>query len=286
MKKILAGFCVTMLLAGASHACTPKVDVATLFEAWRSKQAIQGLDIELSMAEAECIRAHFQKALEASAGAAIGYKVGLTNAKVQKALGHDAPISGKLLASMLLPDGVQLPAQFGTRPLMEADLLVEVGDDAINTAKTAADVLPHLSRILPFIELPDLLIDPKTPISGIRLTALNVGARLGVVGQPLDARSVRLEDLASMQVLMQDGEGKTLAQGKGSDILDHPLNAVVWLIKDLALRGERLKKGDLISLGSFNPPIKPQAGQKISVSYPGLPGMQEVRVGFLADTAR
>lgn len=281
MKKILAGLCVSMLLVSAGQACSPKIDVGPLLDGWRTKQPIQGLDVELSMAEAECIRVHFQAGLQAAAGPVIGYKVGLTNPSVQKALGHDAPISGKLMASMLLPDGVELPAQFGTRPLMEADLLVEVGDDAINNARTAAEVLPRLSRILPFIELPDLLIEPKTPITGIRLTALNVGARLGVVGQALDARSVRLEDLASMQVLMQDGEGKTLAQGKGSDILGHPLNAVVWLIHDLALRGEQLKKGDLISLGSFNPPIKPLPGQRIRVSYPGLPGMREVSVRFM-----
>jgi 2-keto-4-pentenoate hydratase len=86
--------------------------------------------------------------------------------------------------------------------------------------------------------------------------------------------------LASTAVVLLDSRGKTLAQGKGSDILGHPLNAVIWLVNDLAKQGKRLKKGDLVSLGSFNPPLKPEAGQEITVSYPGVPGLQRATVRF------
>jgi hypothetical protein len=38
--------------------------------------------------------------------------------------------------------------------------------------------------------------------------------------------------------------------GKGSAILEQPLNAVLWLIKDLKASGIELKKGDLPGFGS------------------------------------
>jgi 2-keto-4-pentenoate hydratase len=47
---------------------------------------------------------------------------------------------------------------------------------------------------------------------------------------------------------------------------------VLWLIKDLASTSEKLKAGDVISLGSFARPLPPQPSQTVSVQYDGLPG--------------
>lgn len=280
MNKILASLLGSIALCSHALACSPKLPGSDLAAAWQAKQPVSGLDIDLTMADAECIRTHFQQALQDKAGRVVGYKVGLTNPAVQKALGHDAPIGGELMAGMLLTSPAVVPARFGTRPLMEADLLVEVADEGINRATTPDEVMQHLSGIRPFIELPDLMIDPKVAINGIRLTALNVGARLGVVGPALPAASALTEALAGMSVQLSDASGKVLAKGKGSDILGHPLNAVLWLVGDLARQGRQLRKGDLISLGSFNAPLKPEAGQEITVTYPGLPGMQSASVRF------
>ena len=280
MNKILILLLAALATTSASATCTPKVDGAEMAKAWAEKRPISGLDDELSMTDAECIRASFQQALVKQAGAVVGYKVGLTNPKVQKALGHDAPLGGELMANMLLPSPAVVAVGFGTRPLMEADLLVEVADDGINAATTPAEVMQHLAGIKPFIELPDLLIDPQVPLNGVRMTAINVGARLGIVGPTLPAAPELTEYLASTTVVLSDGSGKTLTQGQGSDILGHPLNAMIWLVKDLAKQGKRLRKGDLVSLGSFNPPLKPEAGQEITVSYPGVPGMQGATVRF------
>ena len=273
-------FLALLVSSGPLLACTTSVDVPRMLSDWSNRQPVRGLEGEISMTEAECIRTEFQQGLVVRAGKQVGYKLGLTNANVQKALGHDAPISGALMASMLLPDGSELPAQFGTRPLMEADLLVEVADEGINEAQSPAEVIQHLSGVIPFIELPDLLVDPQVKINGARLVALNVGARLGIVGKTLPASPAQLDALAAMTVVLTDENGKVLAQGHGSDILGHPLNAVIWLAKDLSRHGQRLKKGDLISLGSFNAPLKPLQGQSVTVSYQGLPGMGTASVRF------
>ncbi|MCY1306205.1 2-keto-4-pentenoate hydratase [compost metagenome] len=128
----------------------------------------------------------------------------------------------------------------------------------------------------------------QTPskLNGPGVAAINVGARLGVRGLPVDVpatadgQSWMLESLRDMRVVMKDGQGKELATGKGSDILEHPLNAVVWLAGALAKEGIALKPGDLISLGSFSPLLPPKAGLTVVVSYEGLSRMQPVVVSF------
>ena len=109
---------------------------------------------------------------------------------------------------------------------------------------------------------------------------------LSLAGKPIPVPAVRaeryamLDALASMQVVLADGSGAELGKGKGSDILEHPLNAVVWLAGALAKEGLAMKPGDLISLGSFSPLLPPKPGLKATVTYQGLPGAQPVSVQF------
>jgi 2-keto-4-pentenoate hydratase len=63
-------------------------------------------------------------------------------------------------------------------------------------------------------------------------------------------------------------------------ILGHPLNAVLWLARDLEKSGTRLKAGDLLSLGSFTTPMPPKPGLAVTVRYEGLPGNPQVSVRF------
>ena len=67
---------------------------------------------------------------------------------------------------------------------------------------------------------------------------------------------------------------------KGSQCLEHPLNAVVWLAQALAKEGLAMKPGELISLGSFSALLAPKAGLRATVSYDGLSGAAPVSVSF------
>ena len=87
------------------------------------------------------------------------------------------------------------------------------------------------------------------------------------------------EALRTMVVVITGPEGEQ-DRGKGSDVLEHPLNAVIWLAQELQRQGLSLKKGDLVSVGSFSKLLPPKAGQKITVQYQGLPGNPVVSVNF------
>jgi 2-keto-4-pentenoate hydratase len=186
---------------------------------------------------------------------------------------------------MLLENGAVVEAAFGARPLFEADLLVRVADDAINRAKTPEDVLSAIDQVIPFVELPDLVVLAPPKLNGAAITAINVGARLGVQGTPLAVPVTRGERYALLNalrdmVVVVKGDGAELDRGKGSDVLEHPLNAVVWLAQDMARDGRALKKGDLVSLGSFSKLMPPKPGLAVEAVYEGLPGTPAVRLSF------
>ena len=239
----------------------------------------------LDAASAACTRAKWQQQLASVAGPLVGYKAGLTNPAVQKRFNTTEPVWGALYQRMLLRNGSTVPAAFGARPLFEADMLVRVKSAAINQARTPAEVLANVDQVIPFIELPDLMVEAPPKLNGTALSAINVGARLGVVGQPMAvprdaaARQRLLDGLQGMTVRVSDASG-VLSSGKGSDILGHPLNAVVWLTGALRQQGLQLQPGQVVSLGSFSPLSPPKAGQQVTVQYEGLPGAKPVTVNF------
>ena len=239
-----------------------------------------------SEADGACSRAKVNALLQRHYGPVIGYKAGLTNPAVQKRFNTDQPVWGALYSAMILNSGVTLDAGFGSRPLYEADLLVRVKDAAINNAKTPAEVLAHVDQVIPFIELPDLVVESPPKLNGAGISAINVGARLGVRGTPLvvpaDAagQARLLDQLRDMNVRLVDAQGAQLGGGKGSDVLGHPLNAVVWLAGALKEQGLSMRPGQVISLGSFSALLPPKPGLQATVHYDGVTGLQPVSVRF------
>ena len=165
-------------------------------------------------------------------------------------------------------------------------MLVRVSSSAINRATTPLQVLNNIDRIVPFIELPDLVVENPAQLDGAAVEAMNVGARMGVMGNALVVPQFRAERYAllnalqSMQVDVTDQTGTRLGGGRGGDLMGQPLNAVVWLAQALKAEGQRLKVGDWISLGSYSALMPPQPGQQIRVDYKGLEGAQPVELRF------
>jgi 2-keto-4-pentenoate hydratase len=290
MNKVVwaAGLAGALVLAGCATPGSDKghwickADAAALaqLEQILAKKALptpDGLDDK----GAACARARLNDALEARYGPPAGYKAGLTNPAVQKRFNATAPVWGALYAPMLLDSGATVDAAFGTRPLFEADLLVRVADVGINQARSAEDVLAHIDAVIPFIELPDLMVDNPAKLNGAVLSAVNVGARLGVMGTPVPVqRTAEFSNGLRDGLIVIAANGAELDRGRGSDVLGHPLNAVVYLTQALAAEGRTLKKGDLLSLGSFSKLMPPKPGQTVDVVYQGLPGTPKVQVTF------
>ncbi len=139
--------------------------------------------------------------------------------------------------------------------------------------------MTHISSVHPFMELPDLALARGEPMTGVTITAMGVGARLGIVGEaiPVEDPEAMLAALAEMQVTVTAADGSVLAEAPGAAVLGNPVNSVLWLIES----GVSLEEGDLVSVGSIGPLLPPaQAGGSASVTYAGLPGDPSVSVVF------
>lgn len=285
MKTFVLLFALTAALSWPGDAdafCPSRERVNTILRFMEAREPMRGLRTDLSMADGECGRHRLVERIEASDNRIVGYKAGLTSRAAQERFGVAGPVRGVLLEKMMLEDGAEVPFDFGARPMFEPDLLVVVKDAAIHQAKTHLDVLRSLSLVIPFIELPDLLVAEGEKLSAPLIVSLNVGARLGVVGKgvPVRATPEFAAALAAMRVVATDQKGRELASGKGAAILDHPLNAVLWLVRDLEQSRIRLKPGDRLSLGSFTAPLTPRPGLTVTVRYEGFPGNPAVSVRF------
>ena len=73
---------------------------------------------------------------------------------------------------------------------------------------------------------------------------------------------------------------KELDRVKGNVLMEHPINAAMWMAQVLKKAGVALKPGDLLSLGGYIPPAPTQPGTRLTVKYLGLPGDPSVTVHF------
>ena len=240
----------------------------------------KGFGDALNLADAECARNKLAHVLPRVLGPTVGYKAAFTNVSAQERNGLKGPSWAVMFSKLLVESGATIPARFGAQPRYEPDLVVVVKDSGLASADSPLEALQHLEAIVPFIELPDLMLNDDAV--GTALIATNIGSRGGVLGprvriQPTEAF---LTALRTMTVVTEDGGGKELARARGDLLMGHPVNVALWLAKTLRSAGITLKRGDLLSLGAFRPPAPPVPGTTITVRYLGLPGDPQVTVHF------
>jgi 2-keto-4-pentenoate hydratase len=238
---------------------------------------------ELDSESAQAVQRRFVDLLFPTLGPVVGYKAGLTSRTAQARIGVSQPVAGRLLRGMLRQSPARIRADAGARLAVEGDLLVRVGNESINRAQTADELLAGLEAVIPFVEVPDLLFRRGQTPSAAILVALNVGARFGVTGNavPLHNDGSWRERLSEFEVILYDGAGATLARGQGKDLLGDPLEVVRWLRNTLNAQGIQLVRGDLLSLGSLTPVLPVVSGQAIRASYLGLDPGQAIDVSVI-----
>jgi len=269
----------TLLLAAAASlatfgsalaACPEEAAVQALSRSILANTPAPALTGMTSLADGQCAQDRLVPLMVPHLGQPVGYKVGLTNAAAQQRFGVAHPVTGTIYQQTIaLRSGGEVPARFGAVPNVEADLLVRVSSDAINQARSHLDVLRSIDLVIPFIEMPDLVLSGG--MDGPNLLAINVGARLGVVGEaiPVDATEDFAGRLGAMTVTLSSDQ-RELARAPGTALLGHPLNVIPWLAEDLSRRGQRLQVGQYVSLGGFSPAVPAEAGRTYTVRYEGL----------------
>ena len=235
--------------------------------------------------EARELRDCLAERLEEKLGPIIGYKAALTSEAAQKRFGAAQPLLGLIFEKMVQPDGARLSIKFGAVPLCEADLVVRVGDDRINRARDEAEAMAAIDAIIPFLELPDAIYGSDVVLNGPSIVAVNAGARLGILGEPIAITDPMpwLEKLNRIEAILLDEKGALIERGEARALMGHPLKAVLWIRDALAAEGKSLKKGDLLSLGAITRPLPIRSPGVVIARYKGLDSEKniDIRVVFV-----
>lgn len=284
IRSIIACCVLAILPPALGHAaCPDDAAVAAYLADFRSGRPSVGFGKGLSPADATCARAKLLKELPAVLGPALGYKAIFTNPSSQQRFGVSGPAWGGMFAASMLSDGARLPSNFGAFPRYESDFIVVVKDAGLADASTPIEALAHISALIPFIELPDIMV-AGTP-TGAELIATNAAFRAGVLGRRIEVTGANaaalLEALSSMDVIITEmRSGKEIGREKGGILMGNPIHVALWLAKALRDDGITLKPGDLLSLGGFLASAPTHPGTSMRVQYFGLPGNPAVTVHF------
>lgn len=187
--------------------------------------------------------------------------------------GVDRPMVGAMYVSNFLPNGTTISIDSARVLITEPDILFRVSDSAINEATTLEQLLPHIDRVYAFIEVPAPLFNNNPP-NPFLMQASNLLPRWGVIGDSMAVTDTSefLRSLESMRVRFIDGDDRVLAEESGDYLGGNPLYGVLAVIEELRRKGEALDAGDLISSGSYMPPILVTSGMFTRTIYEGIGG--------------
>lgn len=182
-------------------------------------------------------------------GRVIGHKIGCTTPVMQEFLGIPNPCGGALYQPAVHFQEAMLKYTDYLHPGVEAELAVFLGDDLVgrdggHNRDTAAEAV---QAVFTGIEVVDDRWDDYTAIDTPSLIADDFFGAGCVLGEPVgDWRDM---DLASLKGEMRIN-GKVVGEGTTGDILGHPFEALAWLANSVADRGDSLRRGQIVMLGS------------------------------------
>jgi 2-keto-4-pentenoate hydratase len=188
----------------------------------------------------------------------VGWKLGYTSLAMREQMGISEPNLGPLTDAMLLPSGSAVPST-ALQPRVEPEIGLRLARDLSGPCSAAA-ALAACAEAVACLEVVDSVW------TGYRFalednTADGSSAAWVVVGDRLP-----MDDLPALQVELAV-DGSAVAAATGAAAGGHPAVGLAWLAGQLALRGSRLRAGDLVITGG------------LTAAYPLLPA-GEVRARF------
>jgi len=204
----------------------------------------------------------------AGLGPVVGYKIGATAAAMQAYLGVDHPCCGLMLAADRHASPARLPRRGFLNPGVELEIAVRLGR-AIGPADgplTAAGVAPAVAAVMASIEIVDARWRDFRAVDTPSLIADGFFHAAVVLGPEASVPRDGLADLTGVLTV----DGREIGRGTGADILGDPFEALAWLARHRAERGQGLPAGTVVTLGSLIPPAWLSGPAEVRVTVEAL----------------
>lgn len=206
----------------------------------------------------------------------IGRKIGCTTDVMQRYLGIGSPCAGGLYDIGVHPTPASLRYGDFQRVGVECEIAVRLSDDlpamtarydrhrvgkAVESCMAAIEIVDDRYLDYSSLDTPTLIADDF----------FNAGA---ILADPIaDWQSLELANLKGTMAV----DGHIIGEGLSAAILGHPFEALAWLANAMNDRGQVLRAGDLVLLGSLVQTHWIDQGQHVEIMVDGL---GEARVRF------
>ena len=197
-------------------------------------------------------------------GRVVGHKIGCTTAVMQAFLGIPNPCGGGVFDSSVQHEHGRFACAHFLRAGVECEIAVRLDADlppeagpfdragvaaAIGFCMAAIEIVEDRYIDYPSLDTPTLIADDFFGAGCV------LGAPIAHF-DPFELPNVR----ARMRI-----NGTEVGSGVGTDILGHPLDALVWLANATAERGSGLRRGEFVLLGSLVQTHWVEAGDEVVV---------------------
>ena len=224
-----------------------------LHEAHNARAAYQPLPDAFAprdIDEAYDIQEAFHALLTPERGAIAGYKVALTTPVMQKMVGFGHPCSGAVFASGVHHSPITVKISDYVHLGAECEIAVLLSRDLPSSAAPfdRESVSGAVAALMPAFELVDDRGADYSDLFFLGVAADNAWNAGVVLGGPVtNWQGIDLVAASGTMTI----NGQAVGEGKGSDVLGHPLEALAWLANTLAQRGKSLQKDMIVMTGSI-----------------------------------
>ncbi len=247
--------------------------IDTLMAARNDKVAIESLpEMPTDIEAAYAVQAELISRIDLPTN---GWKIGCTSAMAQRASRVTEPFFGRMFAATTAASPARINLANFFNPIVEPEIAFRMARDlpASEAPFDEAAVSDAVAAIFPAIEMVDSRYSKAWKID-IRETVSDNGVHaFFVTGAEMD--NWRSIDRKSVPLTVTTND-KFTADGIGSNALEDPINALVWLANGLASRGRSLAAGELVATGNIcNEPVRPSAGDVVTADF-GVLGKVEL----------
>ena len=191
----------------------------------------------------------------------VGWKLGYTSLAMREQMGVDEANFGPLTDAMLVESGSDVGGRF-TQPRVEPEVALRFGRD-VEPGASRDDVLAAVASAHAALEIVDSVwTDYRFRIEDN--TADGSSAAGVVIGA-----EIYLDRIAAVEVILTNN-GREVGRGHGRDASGHPADGVVWLVDQLARRGDGLRAGDIVITGGLTAATVLGAGVTVRGIFDGV----------------
>lgn len=196
-----------------------------------------------------------------------GWKIAATSVAGQRHIAVGGPLAGPVFARRVQDDGAVLDLTRNGMRVAECEIVFRMGRTLAPRAGpyARAEVLVAVQCLHPGIEAPDSRFAAFERAGEAQLIADCACCNDMLVGAPV-APDARVDDLPSLAVQARVSDGRQ-AEGIGRNVLGDPVEALVWLVNELASTGRTLHAGQFVTTGACVPPIPVLPGQQVDADF-------------------